>query len=82
MIKISLADREQWVYDFSDTAIKIADNPTLYRDYEYADKSWQFLAWCFEWAEYIREGKINTHLPVAMDATNNYFTNTIIVNAR
>ena len=69
--KVSLADREQWAYDFSDTAIKIADNPTLYRDYEYADKSWQFLAWCFEWAEYIREGKINTHLPVAMDATNN-----------
>lgn len=69
--KVSLGDREIWAYDFTSTALKIADNPTQCREYEHADKPWQFLAWCFEWAEYCREGKLNTHLPVSMDATNN-----------
>lgn len=69
--KVSLDDRETWAYDFESTALKIADNPTQCREYEHADKPWQFLAWCFEWAEYCRNGKLNTFLPVSMDATNN-----------
>lgn len=69
--KVSLDERETWAYDFESTALKIADNPTQCREYEHADKPWQFLAWCFEWAEYCRNGKLNTHLPVSMDATNN-----------
>ena len=69
--KVTLDEREKWAYEFSSTAQKIADNPTICREYEHADKPWQFLAWCFEWAEYTRKGKIETYLPVAMDATNN-----------
>ena len=69
--KITLDKREQWSYDYSKTAQKIADNPTLHTEWFEADKPWQFLAWCFEWAEWTRTGKLNTHLPVSMDATNN-----------
>lgn len=69
--KVTLNEREQWAYDFTKQAQAIADNPITYKDYVDADKPWQFLAWCFEWATWTREGKLTTHLPVSMDATNN-----------
>ena len=69
--KVTLDEREQWAYDFAEEAQKIADNPKEVRTYVDADKSWQFLAWCFEWAKWTREGKMESHLPVSMDATNN-----------
>jgi len=69
--KVTLDEREQWAYDFASEAQKIADNPTEIKTYIDADKPWQFLAWCFEWAKWTREGKMETTLPVSMDATNN-----------
>jgi DNA-directed RNA polymerase len=69
--KVTLQEREQWAYAFAKEAQAISDNPQANRGYVDADKPWQFLAWCFEWAQYTREGKINSSLPVSMDATNN-----------
>ena len=69
--KVTLEEREKWAYDFADEAQKIADNPTSVLSYADADKPWQFLAWCFEWAHWTREGKLLSQLPVSMDATNN-----------
>ena len=69
--KVTLDEREQWAYNYSKIAQKIADNPTVHTEWFEVDKPWQFLAWCFEWAEWTRTGKLNTHLPVSMDATNN-----------
>jgi len=69
--KITLLEREEWAYGFSATAQRIATNPREELSWADADKPWQFLAWCFEWAEWTKEGKLNTRLPVSMDATNN-----------
>lgn len=69
--KITLEEREQWAYDFAEKAQQIADNPTTVLSWTEADKPWQFLAWCFEWAEWTRTGKLKTRIPVSMDATNN-----------
>lgn len=69
--KVSLDDRVKWADEFAEDAIKIADNPTRVLLWTDADEPWQFLAWCFEWATLQRTGKLNSHLPVNLDATNN-----------
>ena len=69
--KVSLDDRAKWAEDFSKDAIKIAADPTQETLWMDADEPWQFLAWCFEWATLQATGKLDTCLPVNMDATNN-----------
>ena len=69
--KVTLDEREKWAYDFAIKAQKVAENPKTYSVWQDADKPWQFLAWCFEWAEWTSTGKLTTRLPVSMDATNN-----------
>ena len=70
--KVTLEERFSWAKDFSDTADRIASDPLGHIEYwREADSPWQFLAWCFEWAEYASTGRIKSHLPVNMDASNN-----------
>ena len=69
--KVTLDEREKWAYDYAPEACKIADDPKGYLEWKEADKPWQHLAWCFEWAEFIRTGSVKTKLPCAQDATNN-----------
>lgn len=69
--KVSLGERVRWADDFAEDAQRIVANPTKETLWMEADKPWQFLAWVFEWAEYTTNGKIKSHLPVNIDATNN-----------
>ena len=69
--KVSLDDRYQWAKDFSKHAIRIANNPTKELMWTAADDPWQFLSWGFEWAMLHGVGKLNSCMPIAMDATNN-----------
>ena len=69
--KVTLDDRVAWSNNFKNDAIKIAANPTKERLWMEADDPWQFLAWCFEWAQLQNTGKLDSFLPVNMDATNN-----------
>ena len=70
--KISLEERVRWAYAHSEQAIKVADNPLEYLWWTEADKPFQFLAYCFEWAGWIREGAgFITHLPCAADGSCN-----------
>ena len=71
--KVTLDARESWSYDNAEMIIRIANDPTSNTEWMDADGNgcWQFLAFCFEWAEFLREGKLKTHLPCSMDATNN-----------
>lgn len=69
--KVTLQERIQWARDYTDEAILIADNPTAHLSWKDSDKPFQHLAWCFEWASYMREGFVDTKLPCAQDATNN-----------
>ena len=61
----------QWANDFAKDAQKIAANPKRELLWTEADKPFQFLAWCFEWAKLTSTGKLETFLPVSMDASNN-----------
>ena len=70
--KVSLDDRYTWVKEQEANILAIADNPYDNRMWYDADKPWQFLAFCFEWAEYKKTGPaFVSHLPVAMDGTCN-----------
>ena len=69
--KVTLDERVKWAKDFSKDAVKIASNPKRETLWMEADDPWQFLAWCFEWATLQNTGKLDSCLPVNMDATNN-----------
>ncbi len=69
--KATLHARWKWAEEFTKGAIKIASNPTRELLWADADKPWSFLAWCFEWATYKTKGKLESFLPVNMDASNN-----------
>lgn len=73
--KVSLAERQQWVADNEKMILSVADNPYDNRWWQDADKPWQFLAFCFEWAAYkdcLKRGEtFISSLPVAMDGTCN-----------
>lgn len=69
--KASLEDRIQWVEDRNEMIREIAADPygTMGRWTE-ADKPFQFLAFCFEWAGFLEQGYgYVSHLPVALDGS-------------
>lgn len=69
--KVTLKEREEWAYDNAEMVHRTALDPTLNTEWIDADSPWQFLAFCFEWSEFLREGKLKTKIPCSMDATNN-----------
>lgn len=71
--KVTLDEREQWSYDNAEMIVRIATDPTSNTEWMDADGNgcFQFLAFCFEWADFLRDGKLKTKLPIPMDATNN-----------
>ena len=69
--KVTLDKRVEWAENFTGDAIRIAADPTKELLWTDADDPWQFLAWCLEWATLKNTGKLDTYLPVNMDATNN-----------
>lgn len=74
--KVSLEDRVQWVADHEEQIIASAMNPFDHRFWLDADKPWQFLAFCYEWAEFKQEGfGFVSYLPVQMDGTCNGLQN-------
>jgi DNA-directed RNA polymerase len=71
--KCSLEDRFQWVKDNEEDILRVANDPLGFLWWaKEADKPWQFLAFCFEWEAFKREGYgfIST-LPVHMDGSCN-----------
>jgi len=69
--KVTLAERWHWAQKFTERALRIARDPRQDLTWTKADKPWVFLSWCFEWAEYKTHGKVNSTLPVNLDASNN-----------
>ena len=73
--KVSLEDREMWAYFNADKAIEVCSNPLESFWWQKADKPWQALAWCKEWAEYsiarANGETYETYLPCASDGTCN-----------
>lgn len=70
--KASLAARVQWAADHTEEVLQVAADPLGNRWWESADKPWQFLAWCFEWAGFAKEGMgFVSYLPVSVDGSCN-----------
>lgn len=70
--KINLHDRAKWASENTEEILKCAEAPIYETFWTKADKPWQFLAFCFEWARYIRHGyDAVSHLPISVDGTCN-----------
>lgn len=73
--KLSLDDRFLWVLENEDNICAAAVDPVNNSFWKKADKPTQFLAFCFEWADYIkacnRGAVFYSRLPIAMDGSCN-----------
>lgn len=63
-------ERISWVYENQDLIVAIAENPLDNLSWCSAESPWEFLAFCFEWNDYLKEGEnFVSHLPVAFDGS-------------
>ena len=72
--KVSLEERIAWIEERNDLIASVAADPwgEGFEFWTGADKPWQFLAFCFEWAGFLREGfDFVSSLPVALDGSCN-----------
>tara|TARA_A200000113_G_scaffold226000_1_gene249331 strand:- start:18359 stop:20788 length:2430 start_codon:yes stop_codon:yes gene_type:complete len=72
--KCSLDDRVRWVEDNKQSILDSAEDPLKNTFWTQADKPYQFLAFCFEWKEYLatdRSADFKSHIPVALDGSCN-----------
>lgn len=70
--KVSFEERVNWVRKNEQAILEAEADPLSNLWWSQADKPWQFLAFCFEWARYKKQGEVFiTHLPVQIDGTNN-----------
>jgi len=71
--KVTLDERVQWTLDNEDLILEVALSPCdTVEQWACADKPWQFLAACAEWAGYVFSGRSEdyvSYLPVAMDGS-------------
>lgn len=74
--KVSLEDRVRWIEEHEEVILAAANDPLSHTFWAEAEKPWQALAFCFEWAGYKRDGLNHvSHLPVQMDGTCNGLQN-------
>lgn len=71
--KLPYEGRVQWVKDNEPLIRAIVEDPISNSQWSEADKPYQFLAFCFEWAEsdYGRNPNAVGHLPVGLDGSCN-----------
>lgn len=73
--KCSLEARVRWAEDHDGMIKRIAGDPLAQRDWIEADKPFQFLAACFEYAEAVRNPEYVSHLPISVDGSCNGLQN-------
>lgn len=70
--KANFADRITWVQEREEQIKYTAENPLGDLWWTDADKPWCFLAWCFEYAEFLEQGyDYVSSLPLAVDGSCN-----------
>ena len=68
--KKPIEERIAWVYENSDMIISIAEKPLDNLQWTEADSPWEFLAFCFEWNDYLKiGGSFKSKLAVAFDGS-------------
>lgn len=64
--------RIKWTKDRADEILSYAQNPLQNRGWTEADKPFQFLAFCFEYCDYLTNPEsFRTHIPIQLDGTCN-----------
>lgn len=71
--KVSFEDRVTWIKDMEPLIRSFVEDPIANRQWGDADKPYQFLAFCFEWAkaDYGRDTQVIGHLAVGLDGSCN-----------
>lgn len=70
--KVSFEERQAWVDSHKADILAVSADPLCHKWWQEAGEPWQFLAWCFEWAGYLKTGYgYVSSLPVCVDGTNN-----------
>lgn len=68
--KKPLEERIAWVYENSELILRTAKDPLTYLEWTETDSPWEFLAFCFEWADFMEQGTdYVSHIPVAFDGS-------------
>ena len=68
--KVSLAERVEWVHSNEEMICSIANNYREDRRWMEASEPFQFLRFCFEWAQFLGEGYgFLSHMVIPVDAT-------------
>jgi len=74
--KATLNERMQWVTDRSELICSFADDPLNNQGWLEAGDPLQFLAWCFEYADYCRNpAEFKSRIPISMDGSCNGLQN-------
>lgn len=70
--KKTYTERYQWVIEHTAQIVRTAEDPSNFLWWTSADAPWQFLAFCFEWAQWLIVGNgFVSHLPVSADGSCN-----------
>ena len=70
--KVSFQERIDWVDKNTAMIEACAADPLTNKQWCEADKPWGFLAFCFEWADYLETGEETiSHIPIALDGSCN-----------
>lgn len=68
--KKPIEERLSWVYENTEFILSTAKDPLNNLEWMSVDSPWEFLAACFEWADYTEQGEdFVSHLPVAFDGS-------------
>lgn len=73
--KCSLDARVQWAETHATMIERVAADPLLHRDWIEADKPFQFLAACMEYAQAAQNPEHVSHLPISVDGSCNGLQN-------
>lgn len=75
--KATLEERHRWVVERQDLIMSFAENPVDNRGWVEADCPLQFLAWCFEYRDWVLDntGSFVSRLPISMDGSCNGLQN-------
>jgi DNA-directed RNA polymerase len=74
--KVPFAERVEWVLEHTAEIEEVYADPLVNRWWAEADAPFQFLAFCLEWAPFVKAGcpeEYVSHLPVSMDGSCNGF---------
>jgi len=70
--KATLDERVKWTEDRHDMILAMANDPINHREWTEADSPFQFIAWCFEYRDWVEDGEgFRTRLPLGQDGSCN-----------